>query len=134
MFKYLAAYAGAAVVFVALDAGWLTFMGPRMYRPVQDVLLRGGVRVVPAVIFYLLFIAGLVFLAIRPAMASGRARDAALNGAVFGLVAYGTYALTNHAIMKVWTPAMTLSDMAWGALASALGCTAGFFVARWATR
>ena len=78
--------------------------------------------------------AGLVFLAVRPALASGRAGDAALNGAVFGLVAYGTYALTNQAIMKVWTPLMSASDMAWGAFASALGCTAGFFVARWVAR
>ena len=134
MLKYLAAYAGTALAFIALDGLWLAFVGPKLYRPIQDVLLTGSVRPAPAMIFYMLYIAGLVFLAVRPALASGRISDALINGAVFGLVAYGTYALTNHAVMRGWQPVMTLSDMAWGAIASGLGCAAGYFVARLAAR
>lgn len=134
MLKYVLAYVGSAVGFIALDALWLTFAGPKLYRPVEDQLLLGSVRIAPAIAFYVLFVAGIVFLAVRPALASGRWNDALINGAVFGLIAYATYALTNHAIMKVWTPQMTLIDMAWGAIASGMGATIGFFVARYAVR
>ena len=87
MLKYIGAYVGTAVVFVALDAGWLMLAGPKLYRPVEGVLLTGQVRIIPAIAFYVLFIAGLVFLAVRPALASGRASDAMVSGAVYGLVA-----------------------------------------------
>jgi uncharacterized membrane protein len=134
MLKYLGAYIGTAVVFVALDAGWLMLAGPKLYRPVEGVLLTGQVRIIPAIAFYVLFIAGLVFLAVRPALASGRASDAMVSGAVFGLVAYATYALTNHAIMRGWTPLMTGADMAWGTVLGALGSAGGFFVARYLSK
>lgn len=134
MLKYVVAYAGTAVAFVALDAGWLVLVGPKLYRPVQGVLITGSVRLTPAVLFYVLMIAGLVFLAVRPALASGKAIDALVAGGVFGLVAYATYALTNHAIMKVWTPLMSAADIGWGAVVGALASTAGFFVARWLAR
>ncbi|MEI7931686.1 MAG: DUF2177 family protein [Alphaproteobacteria bacterium] len=134
MLKYIGAYVATAVVFVVLDAGWLTLVAPRLYRPIQGVLLSGGVKIGPAIAFYLIMIGGLMYLAVRPALASGRAIDALVTGAVVGLVAYATYALTNHAIMKVWTPAMTLADMAWGTLIGGLGSTAGYFVARWLSK
>ena len=134
MLKYIGAYVGTAVVFVALDAGWLMLAGPKLYRPVEGVLLTGQVRIIPAIAFYVLFIAGLVFLAVRPALASGRASDAMVSGAVFGLVAYATYALTNHAIMRGWTPLMTGADMAWGTVLGALGSAGGFFLARYLSK
>ena len=98
------------------------------------MLLTGQVRIIPAIAFYVLFIAGLVFLAVRPALASGRASDAMVSGAVFGLVAYATYALTNHAIMRGWTPLMTGADMAWGTVLGALGSAGGFFLARYLSK
>jgi uncharacterized membrane protein len=132
--KFVGAYIGTAVVFVALDAGWLTLVGPRIYRPVEGVLLTGSVKIAPAIAFYLLFIAGLVYLAVRPALASGRVAESMVSGAVSGLVAYSTYALTNHAVMRGWTPTMTLADMGWGTVLGALGSASGFFVARWLSK
>ncbi len=134
MLKYAGAYLATAVVFVGLDAFWLTFIGPKLYAPVQGVLLTGGVRIGPAIAFYLMMIAGLVFLAVRPALASGQASQALVSGAALGLVSYGTYALTNQAIMKGWTLSMSLPDMAWGTLIGGLGSTAGYFVARWLSK
>lgn len=130
MIKYLLGFAGTAVVFVALDALWLKFMALKMYRPVQESLLSGQVKILPAVLFYVLFLSGLVFFAVRPALASGRWTDAALTGAILGVFGYGTYALTNHAIMRDWQWSLTATDLGWGAVVSAAGATAGYFLAK----
>lgn len=81
-------------------------------------------------LFYVIHVAAIVILAVRPALASGSWKEAALLGAVLGLAAYGAYALTDHSIMKVWDIRLTLADMAWGTVASALAGTAAFFAAR----
>ena len=132
--KLIAAYFATAAGFVILDAGWLTLVGPRLYQPIRDGILSGQVRLVPAVIFYVVYIAGLTWLVVRPALASGRWQDALVGGAIFGLAAYGTYALTNHAVMRVWTPAITVADMAWGAVASSAAALIGYLVARAVTK
>lgn len=134
MTRWIAAYFATAAAFVVLDAGWLTFVGPKLYRPIRDELLSGQVRLAPAVLFYIIYIAGLVWLTVRPALESGRWQEAAISGAIFGLVAYGTYALTDHAVMKVWTSAMTVGDMAWGATASSAAALIGYLVARAVTK
>ena len=127
--RYLAGYGGAAVAFVVLDACWLTLMGPKLYRPVIGDLLADQVRVLPAMCFYALYVAGLVALAVRPALKSGAWTEALVLGAILGLVAYGTYDLTNGAILKTWSWTITLADMAWGAVASGAGAVVGFWVA-----
>ena len=60
--------------------------------------------------------------------------DAMVSGAIFGLAAYATYALTNHAVMRGWTPLMTVADMGWGTILGALGSASGLFVARYLSR
>jgi len=122
--RYALAYAVAAVVFVILDFGWLTLMGQRLYQNEIGQLLTKQVRWLPAVAFYLIYIAGLVFFAVRPALASGQLTTAALNGAVLGLVAYATYDLTNQATMAVWSTKVTVADLIWGAVITAAASTA----------
>jgi uncharacterized membrane protein len=127
MIKWVYAYGAAAVTFVALDGAWLALVGPKLYKPVIGEILADQVRLWPAVIFYVLYIAGVVVLAIRSA---GGWREAALLGAALGLVAYGTYALTDQAILKVWATKLTVLDMAWGAFATAAAATAGYWASR----
>jgi uncharacterized membrane protein len=127
MIKWVYAYGAAAVTFVALDGAWLALVGPKLYKPVIGEILTDQVRLWPAVIFYVLYIAGVVVLAIRSA---GGWREAALLGAALGLVAYGTYALTDQAILKVWATKLTVLDMAWGAFATAAAATAGYWASR----
>lgn len=127
MIRWLGAYGATAAAFVVLDGLWLTFVGPKLYKPVIGEIMTGQVRIAPAVVFYLLYIAGLLFLAIRPANAM---RDAVVAGAVLGLVAYGTYALTDQAILKFWATKLTLLDMAWGATASAVAAGVGWWALR----
>lgn len=122
--RYGLAYIVAALVFVAMDFCWLTLMGQRLYQEEIGQLLIKGVRWAPALAFYGIYLAGVVFFAVRPAVAAGRLDVAALNGAVLGLVAYGTYDLTNQATMIVWATRVTLADMGWGMAVTAMSATA----------
>jgi uncharacterized membrane protein len=134
MIRYLAAYLSAGVVFAAIDAAWITVMGPRLYRPVLQPILADKVAMSPAVVFYLMYIAGIVAIAVAPALKDGPWTKAALTGAMLGLVAYGTYDLTNQATLKLWATKLTLADMAYGALATALAATVAYQAGRWAMR
>ena len=122
--RYALAYAATAVIFLAMDFTWLTLMGQRLYQGEIGELLARTVRLAPAIIFYGIYVAGLVFFAVRPALASGDLKTALLNGAVLGFVAYATYDLTNQATMSIWSTKVTLADLAWGTVASAAASTA----------
>ena len=129
MTRFLVAYAAVLVVFLVLDAGFLTLVGPRLYRPALNSLLAEKVRLVPAALFYCLYAAGLVILAVRPGLESATWIQTALFGAVLGLTAYGTYDLTNAAILKQWSWTVTVCDVAWGAVASGAASVVGFWAA-----
>jgi len=134
MLKLPLAWLATAVVFGAMDAVWLSTMSSRLYKPVIGELMSGKVEMVPAVLFYLIYISGLVFFAVWPGVKSGDLGKAALAAAIFGLVAYGTYDLTNQATLKVWAWKLTLADMAWGAVASGIAASAGVWAARLLSR
>lgn len=119
MSRFFISWFGAAFIFVVLDALWLSLVGARLYRPLIGELLAPRVNMSPAVLFYCLYITALVILAITPAIERGGIWRAIAFGAVLGLAAYGTYDLTNHAVMKVWDIRITIADMAWGAFVSA---------------
>ena len=117
--KWITAYAAAALSFGVLDFLWLRWAGPNLYRPALGDLLAPGFRIAPALIFYALYIAAMVWFAVRPGLVQG-IPFAVLNGALLGGIAYATYDLTNQATMKVWPVQITLIDIAWGAAATAL--------------
>lgn len=115
----IVAYVAAAVAFGLLDFLWLRWAGPNLYRPMLGDLLAPQFRAVPAAVFYLLYIAAIVWFAVRPGVAVG-IPFGVLNGALLGLVCYATYDLTNHATLRAWPLQITLLDIAWGASATAL--------------
>ena len=117
--KWITAYAAAGLSFGVLDFLWLRWAGPNLYRPALGDLLAPSFRAAPALIFYALFIAAMVWFAVRPGLEQG-VPFAVLNGALLGGIAYATYDLTNQATMKVWPVQITLIDIAWGAAATAL--------------
>ncbi|MFC7378404.1 DUF2177 family protein [Brevundimonas sp. GCM10030266] len=132
MLKYLFAYLGAGLTFAAIDAIWLTTMADRLYRPVIGSIMADKPNMTAAVAFYLISIAGTVFLAVAPALKEGNWTRALINGAVLGFVAYATYDLTNQATLNVWSTRLTLIDLCWGTALTATCATAGYFAARWA--
>lgn len=123
MIRFLTSYAAAALVFVALDAIWLYTMGQRLYRTGIGHLMRPDFDVAAAVAFYLLYLTGLVVLIVLPAAG---AWDALLRGALFGLVAYATYDLTNQATLRDWPLTVTLADLAWGTFVTAVASLSAY--------
>lgn len=127
---YGIAYVVTGLVFLAVDAIWLSVMAQRLYRPLLGEMLVDGFRLGPAVLFYLVYIAGIVVFAIGPALASDRWATAAWLGAFLGLFAYGTYDLTNQATLKNWPVIVTVADLCWGTFLTAVAATAGFSITR----
>jgi uncharacterized membrane protein len=128
--KAIVAYFAAGLVMLVLDAIWLSSMGA-VYRQHFGSMLLDGFRPVPAALFYFMYVAGIVVLAVMPALREGDDwRMAALYGAVLGFIAYGTYDLTNYATMKVWSAKITIIDMLWGAALTGLSSTAAFLAVR----
>lgn len=130
MLVYLIAYVASGVVFVASDVAWLTLAGPRLYKPLLGPLLADKLNGAAAAAFYLLYLAGVAFLAIMPALKGGGWRVAALHGLVLGLVAYGTYDLTNQATLRIWATRLTVADMTWGGALTAAAAVAGYLAAQ----
>lgn len=109
-----------------LDAVWLSTATKLLYRPKLGALLNEMPVWWAAIGFYLLYAAGVIFFVLRPALNEGQSPlTAALYGAAFGLVAYGTYDLTNQATIKDWPVIVTVIDMAWGALLTAIAAGIG---------
>lgn len=129
MLKWSATYAAVIVAMGAVDAVWLTLAGERLYRANIGELLAPDFRVAPAVLFYLIYVFGLVFLAVRPDDETQGIARAIAYGAVYGLCAYATYDLTNQATMKVWPTVVTVVDLAWGTVLSAFAAGVGAWVA-----
>lgn len=129
MLKYLLTYLGAAIVLGGLDFVWLSASGG-LYRPTLDAILADHVRLAPALVFYLAYLLGMLVLVIAPAGRAGSLTLAARNGAVLGAMAYATYDLSNQATLKVWSTAITLADIGWGAVLTGTGCSAGYLVWR----
>ena len=126
--KYAASYLGTLATFAIADSIWLGAMLGRLYRPAMGDMLRQGVNLPPAILFYLFYPVGLVFFAVNPALKSESWTTAALYGALFGLFSYGTYDLTNYATLRHWTMQLTVADMAWGTVLGALAASAGYLV------
>jgi uncharacterized membrane protein len=117
-------YCAALLVMGVLDAVWLGFIARDFYRRELGDLMAAEVHKLPAALFYFGYPAGLVALALQP-LPEGPFM-AAWRGALLGLVAYGTYDLTNMATLRQWSATLALADIAWGTFASALAATAAY--------
>ncbi len=127
MTKQLAAYAATALVMLVLDAIWLGLIAAPLYQQGIGHLMAPQPRLGVAALFYLLYPLGIVIFAVaaRPA---GAWQPTLLAGALFGFFAYATYDLTNLATLKGWPVGLSLVDVAWGSVVSAVSAGAG----RWA--
>lgn len=132
MLKFAATYVLTLLLMIVIDGTWIALVALPLFQTTlgPDMLTT---RVVPAVLFYLVYAAGIQVFVLRPAQRL--LSMTALYGALFGLFTYATYDLTNDATLKVWTTALAVSDIAWGmvmtALVSTLAMAAGRRVARW---
>jgi uncharacterized membrane protein len=119
-----------ALVFLGIDAVWLTLAAQRLYRPLMGDLLRERFDVLPALLFYVVYVAGIVVFAVAPAFNTGRWTTATLHGVLLGFLAYATYDLTNQATLRNWPVAVTVADLCWGTTLTAFAATVGYLIAR----
>lgn len=123
-------YAIAFPVFIAMDMIWLGLVAKNFYQNQIGFLMKSEINWAAAFLFYLLFVFGLVLFVIGPAMEKNSWVHALLFGALFGLVTYATYDLSNLATLKDWPLLVTIVDLAWGATLAASVSTATYFIAR----
>lgn len=107
-------YVISFILFIALDMLWLGIIARNLYREYLGFLLGDHVNVIAGVVFYLIFISGLVFFVINPAVEKNSSFYSLLAGAFFGLVTYSTYELTNLAVVKKWPIEIVVIDIIWG--------------------
>lgn len=122
------AYVATAVAMLAVDSVWLITMSERLYKPLIGPLLAPQFALAPAIAFYVIYVAGLVALAVAPGIASKSPMRALRSGAMLGFTAYATYDLTNQATLAHWSTILTLADMCWGTLLSGFAATIGAIV------
>ena len=126
----IAAYAAILATYATLNLAWVGLFAMEMYRRELSALLVDKPRAPMAGLFYLLHAAGVLILAVQPALASGEWSRAALSGALFGLCTYGTYDLTNAATLRRWPANLVVIDLMCGVVLTALAATAGFVAGR----
>lgn len=129
--RLLALYGICVVVFFALDFAWLSIANGRVYRPRLGGMLAAQPKLGVAAAFYLAFVVGIVALAVLPGVREGAVAGALWRGALFGLLAYATYDLTNLSTLQGWPWQVSAIDMAWGTVLNSVVAAAGFYAARW---
>ncbi|MCF8510280.1 MAG: DUF2177 family protein [Rhodobacteraceae bacterium] len=121
-------YTFTAVIFLTLDAIMLRLhMAPLFQRHIGGMMLE-NIRMAPAALFYLAYVAGLLYLVSLPALKSGG--SVVVPAVVLGFMAYGTYEFTSYAIMKDWSARMVMTDVIWGSLLTGFSAWAGLALTR----
>jgi uncharacterized membrane protein len=129
LIKYMVGYIATGIAFALIDSVWLRTMYTRLYQPeIGEMLMKGGFRMGPAIIFYLLYILGMMIFAVGPALMTGKWQTALLWGALLGFFCYMTYDLTNYATLKVWSTKVTVLDIIWGTFLTGSASLAGYWV------
>lgn len=131
MFYFLKLFACAFIGFVAIDAIWLAFVANSFYKRHLGFLLSDQPNWWAAILFYPLFVAGVIVFAVLPGLQSGSWVKSLALGSFFGLVAYATYDLTNLATIKNWPWIITAVDLVWGTVLAGAVSVIGYFAGRW---
>ncbi|MCI0495954.1 DUF2177 family protein [candidate division KSB1 bacterium] len=131
MMFYLKLYLLTVPVFFVIDMLWLGLIAKGFYREKLSAFLSPTVNWTAAIIFYLLFIVGIIFFAVMP----GREKDSllitAIYGALFGFFTYATYDLTNLATLKNWPLSVVVVDILWGMVLCSVVASVSFLIAKW---
>lgn len=128
MLKYLPAYIATIIVMFILDLIWLSQIAQPLYQAGIGHLMAAEPKLGFAALFYLVFVLGLMWFAVRPDAATKGLKSAFIAGAVFGFFVYASYDLTNLALLKDWPLKLSLIDMSWGTLLSGSCAAAGKLV------
>jgi uncharacterized membrane protein len=130
MKTFIVSYFVSGIVFLGLDAVWLSIMGTPLYRAQLGNLMLEKFLLPPAIAFYLAYPVGIAVFAVGPGLQAASGAVAVGYGLLFGLLAYATYNLTNMATVRGWSPIVTIVDIGWGAAVTAAAALAGYWIVR----
>jgi len=128
---YIKLYLATLAAFFAIDMLWLGLVARNFYNKQLGFLLSPNPNWAAAIIFYLLFIAGILVFVVLPGLEDNSLKATILRAAFFGLVAYATYDLTNLATVKNWPLLVTIVDLVWGTVLSVTVSWVGFLAGKW---
>jgi uncharacterized membrane protein len=126
----LVSFSIMTTIFLFIDVIWLSQSVSYFYQPNIGDLLRESPLIFPAILFYLIYPMGVVILVVVPKLNKGLLRSVFYNGFVLGIVAYGTYNLTNMAALKGWSVNVVVVDMIWGGLLTGISALLTVYVMR----
>jgi uncharacterized membrane protein len=128
---YVKLYLATLVAFFAIDLVWLGLVARTFYSKYLGFLMAPKVNWLPALIFYLLYVVGILVFAVVPGLKADSLKTTLLSAALFGLIAYATYDLTNLATLKDWPLLVTVVDLIWGTVLSVAVAFAGYYAGKW---
>ncbi|MCL4869298.1 MAG: DUF2177 family protein [Anaerolineae bacterium] len=128
---YFKLYLATLLAFLAIDLFWLGLVARAFYQKHLGYLLAPQTNWLAAVIFYLLFILGIVVFVVLPGLKADSLATTLVHAALFGLITYATYDLTNLATIKDWPVIVTVVDMVWGVVLTTLVSLVSFMVGKW---
>jgi len=120
----------SSIIFLIIDIIWLSYATKSFYRPLIGNLLTDQPVMWAAALFYIIYVFGMAAVVIQPCINSESVFKTIYTGFIFGLVAYGTYNLTNMAVLKGWSPTVTFVDMFWGGSLTAVSASSGLYIAK----
>ena len=122
-------YLATLIAFLIIDALWIGFVAKGIYENALGVLMREQPLALAALTFYAVYAAGIVYFAVLPALTQSSIYTALTNGAFLGLLAYGTFSVTNFAVLSAWTAKLLVTDVLWGAAITAASAVVGYLAA-----
>jgi uncharacterized membrane protein len=131
MAYYLKLYFATLVAFFAIDMVWLGLVARTFYRKYLGFLMAPNPNWIAAILFYLLFIVGILVFVVVPGLADNSVKTTLLRAALFGFISYATYDLTNLATVKDWPLTITIVDLLWGTTVSVMISYISFIVGKW---
>ena len=130
MWEFMKVYLVAFLVFLLIEGIWLVLVAKDFYKKEIGFIMSESPKILPTIVFSVLFVLGLVFFVINPALAKDSWKYALLVGLLFGLISYSTYDLTALATLKDWPLKVTIVDLIWGSSMSAIVSTVSFFIVK----
>jgi len=124
-------YIIAFIIFLAIDAIWLGLVAPKFYKSQIGHLMSEKPNLIAALVFYLLFIIGVVYFVVAPGIEAQSITKILVAGALFGFMTYATYDLTNLATLRDWPIKVTIIDLVWGTSLSTLIGVGTYYIYNW---
>lgn len=126
--SFVKSYGVTFIVFLVLELFWLIILAKDLYAKELGYIMKSEPSLLPAGIFSLLFVLGLVFFVVDPALAQNSWSTALFSGILYGLITYATYTLTNLANLESWPLKVTIIDLLWGMVLGGAASTISFFI------